>query len=162
MYRKLQFAHSQAQSNRIKVVDVPNTENVVVVIRVNESPHAPHAIQNSTKTYIRTRSITQPYELADMDRIQYMFKRREDAQAKSRQILKRIKERTQRLNCAQGVPSITLIAKPVFPYRPVISLSKLFELAVSLYPAPRRVAGGVCISQNAKQYEEFTDNQSVK
>ena len=143
----------------IKVVDVPNTENVVVVIRVNESPHAPHAIQNSTKTYIRTGSITQPYELADMDRIQYMFKRREDAQVVTRQILNRIEERTQRLNCGQGIPNITVIAKPVFPYRPVISLSEIFELAVSsLYHAPQRVTGGVCcILQNAKQYEEVNE-----
>lgn len=142
----------------IKVVEVPTTENVVVVIRVNESPHAPHAIQNSTKTYIRTGSITQPYELADMDRIQYMFKRREDAQVGTRQIPNRIEERTQQLNSGQGVPSITLIAKPVFPDRPVISLSEIFELAVSLYYAPKRVTGGVYyISQGAKQYEEFNE-----
>ena len=141
----------------IKVVDVPNTENVVVVIRVNESSHAPHAIQNSTKTYIRTGSITQPYELADMDRIQYMFKRREDAQVVTRQILNRIEERTQRFNCGQGVPSITVIAKPVFPYRPVISTSDIYMLHLSLFE-PKRVIGGICsILRNAHQYEEFNE-----
>lgn len=141
----------------IKVVDVPNTENVVVVIRVNESVHAPHAIQNSTKVYIRIGSITQPCELADMDRIQYMFKRREDAQIVTRQILNRMEERTQLLNCAQGVPSITVIAKPVFPYRPVISTSDIYMLHLSLFE-PKRVIGGICsILRNAHQYEEFNE-----
>ena len=71
----------------IKPVDVPNSNNVVVIIRVDESVHAPHAIQNSTRVYIRTGSITQPYELAAMDRLENMFKRREDSQAIIRQIL---------------------------------------------------------------------------
>ena len=44
------------------IVKVPETENVIVIVRVNESPHAPHAIQNSTKVYIRHANITQPYE----------------------------------------------------------------------------------------------------
>ena len=141
----------------IKVVDVPNTENVVVVIRVNESVQAPHAIEGSTKVYIRTGSITKPYKLADMDRLQYMFKRREDAQVVTRQILKRIEERTQLLNCAQGVPSITVIAKPVFPYRPVISTSDIYMLHLSL-SEPKRVIGGICsILRNAHQYEEFNE-----
>lgn len=49
------------------ILDVPNSNNVVVVIRVDESVRVPHAIQNSTRAYIRTGSITQPYELADID-----------------------------------------------------------------------------------------------
>lgn len=44
----------------IKLVDVPNSGNVVVVVRVDESVQAPHAIEGSTKVYIRTGSITQP------------------------------------------------------------------------------------------------------
>ena len=76
----------------IKLVDVPNSNNLVVVVRVDESVQAPHAIQNSTRTYIRTGSITQPYELADMDRISHMLKRREDSQVVARQILTRIEK----------------------------------------------------------------------
>ena len=53
----------------IRLVHVPNSSNVVVVVRVDESIQAPHAIQNSRKIYIRTGSITQPYELSDIDRI---------------------------------------------------------------------------------------------
>ena len=57
------------------LIDVPDSDNVVVVVRVDESIQAPHAIQNSAKVYIRTGSVTQPYELSDIDRIEYMLKR---------------------------------------------------------------------------------------
>ena len=142
----------------VKIVDVPDTENVVVVLRIDESVQAPHAIQNSTKTYIRVGSITQPYKLADMDQIKYMFKRREDAQEVTGQILNRIEERTHRLNCAQGVPSITVIAKPVFPYRPVISTSGIIDALPLFLNYSQRVTGGVCtFLSNGHKYTEFNE-----
>ena len=49
----------------VLLVDVPDSDNVVIVVRVDESIQAPHAIQNSAKVYIRTGSVTQPYELSD-------------------------------------------------------------------------------------------------
>ena len=37
------------------ILDLPtNPNNVVIIIRVDESSQAPHAIQNSTRVYIRT------------------------------------------------------------------------------------------------------------
>ena len=62
---------------------------MVVVVRVDESVQAPHAIEGSTRVYVRTGSITQPYELSDVDRISYMLKRREDSQVVVQQILTR-------------------------------------------------------------------------
>ena len=124
------------------VVDVPNSNNIVVVVRVDQSVQAPHAIQNSTRVYIRTGSVTQPYELADIDRIAYMLKRREDSQIVGSQILKRIEERTERL-CNQDIPNLTVIASPVFPYQPVISTSDIYELGEWQGWPPQRVAGGV-------------------
>ncbi len=112
----------------VVIVDVPNSNNMVVVVRVDESIQAPHAIQNSTKVYIRTGSITQPYKLADMDRIAYMFKRREDAQIVAKQIINRIEERTDVL-CATDNPNLTVIIKPIFPYRPIISTTEIYSFA---------------------------------
>ena len=60
--------------------DGQETDNVVVVVRVDESQQAPHAIQNRTRVYIRTESITPPYELAEIDRIEYLMKRRDESQ----------------------------------------------------------------------------------
>lgn len=124
------------------ICDVPNTGNVVVIIRVNESPQAPHAIQNSTRIYVRTGSITQPYEFADIDRIEYMLKRRERSQEITQQILKRIEERIEssvEINSLDldrnspyldtNLPNLTVTARPVFPYRPIISTGDIFDFA---------------------------------
>ena len=135
------------------ICKVPDTDNVVVVVRVTESPQAPHAIQNSTRVYIRTGSITQPYELAEIDRIEYLLKRREDSQMVTQQICNRTDERIISLFTTDE-PNITVIAHPVFPHRPIISTGDIYEFIKMAGSIPfndceasfgtRRVAGGVC------------------
>ena len=151
----------------IKVVDVPNTGNVVVVVSVDESVQAPHAIQNSTRVYIRTGSVTEPYELADIDRINYMFRRREDSQIISQQILDRIKERISNVDppfktirnqehLFRTFPTFTVIARPVFPYRPLTSAANIYESHQGPLWPPRRVTGGhFCYDE--KEYWELNE-----
>jgi predicted HTH transcriptional regulator len=56
----------------IRVFNISGTGNkVVIVIKVHESIEAPHAIQNSTRVYIRTGNLSNPYDLAEIDRIEY-------------------------------------------------------------------------------------------
>ena len=136
----------------IKLVDVPNTGNVVVIVRVDESVQAPHAIQNSTRVYIRTGSITEPYELSDMDRISHMLKRRENSQLVGEQILQRINQRASR-NMAMNEVTLTVIAQPIFPHRPVISTSDIYGLPNMEPWPPRRVAGGVFCSNQERFLE---------
>ena len=112
--------------------DVPGpTENVVVIVRVNESQQAPHALQSSNHVYIRVGSITQPYKLdyklANIDRIEYLLKRRERPEPIIHQILNRMEDRAQACLEEQDEsnPYLTLICRPVFPYRPIISPSEI-------------------------------------
>ena len=139
----------------IKVVDMPNSSNVVVVVRVDESVQAPHAIECSTKIYIRTGSITQPYKLSDIDRIAHMFKRREDSQVVARQIFSRIETRAKH-NLDLDIPTLTVTAQPIFPYRPVISTSNIYELRYVLPPPIRRVTGGV-FHRSREKYLELNE-----
>ena len=131
------------------IQNVPDTDNVVVIVRVDESPQAPHAIQNSTRVYIRTGSITQPYELSEIDRIEYMLKRREDSQTTARQILDRTEERIKSLFCTNE-PNLTAIARPVFPDRPVIATADIYDFAskngLVWNNYSSRVAGGFFVS----------------
>ena len=128
------------------LIDVPDSDNVVVVVRVDESIQAPHAIQNSTRVYIRAGSITQPYEkpeLAEMNRIEYLLNRRKNTQGVTQQILDRIE---QRINMSGGMdaPSMTVIARPVYPYHPVISPTAIYELYDRTHGSNmKRVTGGV-------------------
>ena len=143
-------------SPEVIICDVPGeTGSVVVVVRVGESPEAPHAIQNSTKVYVREGSVTHPYELADIDRIEYLLKRREEPQRIGRRILDRIEERVTNHCSHLDMPNLELIARPVFPYRPMTSPSKVYEFMDmhTLIPfaegdsnfGRRNVTGGVCI-----------------
>ena len=149
----------------IQLVPVRNSDNLVVVVRVDESVQAPHEIQNLPRVYIRTGSITKPYEQSDMDRIVYMLKRREDSQVLAHQVLDRIEERISNVqpqyktirnvqNLSSNLPMFTVIARPVFPYRPVISVSDTYELML-LRPL-RRVEGGVSHIRPDK-YLEFNE-----
>jgi predicted HTH transcriptional regulator len=51
----------------IKVIRLPfNPERVVVVVDVRESIEAPHAIENTTKVYIRNASTTEPIAFVEI------------------------------------------------------------------------------------------------
>ena len=139
--------------------DVPGvTDRVVIVVRVDESPQAPHALQNSNRVYVRVSSITQPYEFADagIDRIEYLLKRREEPQRISRRILDRIEERVRVNSYSSQLerPNLAIFARPVFPYRPIIAPPEIYEYMV-LHPSipstarnidlsTKRVTGGAC------------------
>lgn len=144
-----------AVTPEVIIIDVPGEKgNVVVVVRVEESEQAPHAIQNARRVYVREGSVTQPHELADIGRIEYLLKRREEPQRTTRQILARIEERVKNHCSHLESPNLELIARPVFPYRPLISPSEIHEFMVlePLIPTTdrninlntRRVIGGAC------------------
>ena len=146
-----------AVTPEVIIREVPGQmDRVVVVVRVNESQQAPHAIQNSTRVYIREGSITQPYELADIGRIEYLLKRREEPQRISRKILDRIEERVRVNSYGSQLqrPNLAIFAPPVFPYRPIIAPPEIHEFMVSNLSIPstarnidlstKRVTGGAC------------------
>ena len=137
------------------------SDNVVIIVRVDESVSAPHAIQNSTRVYIRVGSVTQPYkkpELAEIDRIEYLFKRRQDTQIVAQQILDRIENRSSLIYTLNN-PTMKLIARPVLAYRPVISPSAIYGL-YRTYDYMKRVPGGVCRFTEPSRYNnhELSDN----
>ena len=155
----------------IKVVDVPDSNNVVIIVRVDESLQAPHAIEDVTRVYIRVGSITQPYEykLANMDNIAYMLKRREDSQIVARQILKRIEEKISVIepdsltidnhaHIYENLPKITVIAQPTFPYRPMISVSDIYGLCRERLSPLRRVAGGAAYVRQRYEGSRYVDD----
>lgn len=134
----------------VKIVDVPGPDNnVVIVVRVDASMQAPHAISKSTQVYIRVASVTQPYKkivLADLNMIEYLLNRRKDTEGVAQQILDRIEYRTKQF-CDMDALNLTVIARPVFAYRPVISPTTIYDL-YERWAGIKRVAGGVsCLSE---------------
>ncbi len=96
-------------------------DKVVVVVKMEESTEAPHAIENSTRAYLRVANVSQPYELADMDRLEYLFKRRQSAESKRESLIE-----TAREHCTLvGSPRIQVVICPTFPYQPIKSLDDI-------------------------------------
>ena len=132
----------------VKIVGMPNSDNVLVVVHVDESVQVPHTIINKTEVYIRSGNISHPHKLADIDRIEYMFKRRTDSQVVATQILDGIEERASyllnRRKFSTNKQLLTVSIQPTFPYRPIISPSTIYGLHYSQNNPPRRIDGGVC------------------
>jgi predicted HTH transcriptional regulator len=53
-------------------------DHAFLVIEVDESAQAPHAIENSKKVYVRTGNAANPYDLADVDLVFDLAKRRKE------------------------------------------------------------------------------------
>ncbi|MDE0316631.1 MAG: ATP-binding protein [Candidatus Poribacteria bacterium] len=145
--------------SEVIILEVPSTANIVVVVRVDESVQAPHAIQNSTKVYIRVASVSQPYEkpqLAELDYIEYLLNRSQETQKIASYIIDQLEKRTQQF-LHQPVPKMTVIARPVFPYRSVISLASIYKLYKA--DSPKRVMGGVSCFSGTGSNENLEINE---
>lgn len=123
----------------VKVIDIPSTTKVVVVVKVSESDLAPHSIQNSTRTYIRQDVITQLIADADQERIEHLFKRRKRSEMFRDELIGKMHDHCKvDLNQAENekMPLIQIIISPLYPYKPIISKDQLYDFARS-YSTPR-------------------------
>jgi hypothetical protein len=101
----------------IKIIPVQSIPgNIVVVVETLESAEAPHAIENSTKVYIRTNSTSQIIQLSDIDRIEYLLNRRRQPEQKREEMLADMEKRL-----LVAPPFIQITIAPRYPYRPILS-----------------------------------------
>ena len=117
----------------VKVIDLPaDPSKVVVVIKISESDLAPHAIQNSTKIPIRQENITQIIVDADIDRIEFLLKRREDSKKFREELFGKMLDHCQKdLKQAEDkkMPLIQIGISPLYPYKPIIAKDRLYKFA---------------------------------
>jgi len=131
----------------IKIIDIPGDEgHVVVVVQILESVEAPHAIENSTKVYIRTNTTTEIIQMAEIDRIEYLLKRRQQPEQMREEMIEDMRGRSR-----IGPPSIRIVVSPRYPWRSILGedvlLTRLKELShpgtyVNLRQCIRLVRGG--------------------
>jgi hypothetical protein len=67
--------------------------HVFVVVEVDESAQTPHAIENSKKVYVRTGNASNPYDLADVDLILELVRRRQEPFERRQKLIDRAKAR---------------------------------------------------------------------
>jgi hypothetical protein len=85
----------------------------VAVVMVHESPQAPHAIQNSTRVYVRTGQHSTPEDLADLPRLERLIRRRSEREAQRDSAIEDAQGRTMSL-----FPTYTWSALAVSPLYP--------------------------------------------
>lgn len=155
----------------VKVIDVPDkSDRIVVVVKVHESVEAPHAVCDSTRVYIRTGSLSHPYKLAEINRIEYMLKRRQKPEERKQRIMSAAENRyTLHLKAQQqstGWPTLQLTVSVAFPYQPVISLEQLDQFVGNIPPGNpvrflhdyvKRVHEGICYSLPCGYHFEYLE-----
>ena len=120
---------------------------VVVVVRVDESPDAPHAVKGRY-IYERTGSQNKPYDLAHLDRIQHLLRRRDRIEEQRRDLVAReLKRAAHQLadialelgeeagmkssevvpNGPRGLPLRWASVIPVFPWRELCPTTVCYE-----------------------------------
>ncbi len=152
----------------VKIIDVPDSNNVVVIVRVHASSDAPYVMRNTKGIIIRTRSVTPPsaisaHEVPDLAIVECLLKQkyteklRKRSQQVNRQFRRRFEEKVEHLKFSEDCPHIIVTVGPLYPYCPVISPMDIYNLYKRKYYT-RRVAEGVCfIPEQPHKYTELNE-----
>jgi hypothetical protein len=141
----------------IKSAPLPSDPSRLVwVVKVPESIDAPHAIENSTRVYIRVNNVTELIQLADIDRIEFLLSRRRDPEQRRDRMIEAATKRS-------GVkpPCIRIIVGPTYPDRPRLTedmLVRQLELPGMRRWRWRRIQQGFISTATSSMTEGFEVN----
>ena len=100
---------------------------VFLVVEVEPSPEAPHAIENSRKVYVRTGSASKPYDLADIDLIERLIKRRENVLRRRRDFESQANTLVQRFERQPAYPKVRVTVGPLYPHTEIADRETVFR-----------------------------------
>lgn len=124
--------------------DVPN--QVFLVIEVDESAEAPHAIENSRKVYVRTGNAANPYDLAEVDLIIDLLARRRQPLERRDRVLGLAEARSHQA-VSRAVPYLQVSVCPQFPRTALSSSEEAWEFLLQTTLA----AGGIVPANSMKR-----------
>jgi hypothetical protein len=116
--------------------EVPVFQNLVpsrvsgkafLVVQVNESPKAPHAIENSTQVYVRTGDSANPTSLADMALVERLLMRRRDVLGRWNQFYEESGHLTEKMGLRGDAPLLELRIGPRYPTEVLFPREGIFE-----------------------------------
>jgi len=107
--------------------DVPG--NVFLVLEVDESSESPHAIENSKRVYVRTGSAANPYDLADVNLIIDLVKRRREPLERRDRLLKSADRRSRQVVPIEHIdrPFALISISPTFPRNPLCTSQQAWD-----------------------------------
>lgn len=110
-----------------------------LVVQVDESARAPHAIENSTRVYRRTGDSANLTTLADLTMIERLLERRKQVSVRWDEFFAASWVLAERVGIAGRVPTLELRAGPQYPVDVLISREQVFRFLVE--DLPRRDVG---------------------
>jgi hypothetical protein len=111
---------------RVHIIQSDAAGRVFVVVEVDESWEAPHAIENSRRVYVRTGSAANPYDLAEVDLIMELVRRRSEPRALRERMLQAAGERANMV-VASGRAHVEASIAPLYPRRPLCTRDVTWE-----------------------------------
>ncbi len=115
---------------RTEVVQSDVANQVFLVIEVDESAEAPHAIENSTKVYVRTGNASNPYDLAKVELIIDLLARRREPLERRDRMLKLAEQRSHQTVPRGATPYIQVSVCPQFPRTALASSDEAWDFLV--------------------------------
>jgi hypothetical protein len=111
---------------RIDVVPTEVPDRAFLIVEVQESLEAPHAIENSRKVYVRTGNSANPYDLAEVDHIIDLMKRRREPEERRLRLLISAEDRShQSIQPNRPISKISIL--PNFPRKPLCTSQQAWE-----------------------------------
>lgn len=125
-----------------RLLDNPKLPNHhLCVIRVPESPEAPHASQGGTQVHVRTGDQNKPINLAKLDQLEYLLSRRQKSETERDKAIDRAMDRAKFLlpSVRAKIPIAWASVIPLYPWRDLMT------------PVICRTIGGLLLSDGRMQ-----------
>ena len=148
---------------RSTVVPGDVQDRAFLVVEIDESWEAPHAIENSKKVYVRTGDASNPHELADVNLVIELVRRREGPLRLHQSLLAQARSHAS-IHVADGTCYAEISIGPAHPRRALCTLDQTWEFLYQnryrggrFYPADtlRRVENGAA-AFHRNEYGEVT------
>lgn len=146
------------------VIESDAAGQVFLVIEVDESWEAPHAIENSKKVYVRTGNAANPYDLAEVDLVIELVRRRSEPLALRERMLDRARQRARQVIGERDVHAEVSIG-PLYPRRALCTRDAIWDFlsgqryrGAHFFPFEtlRRVEDGAASFHRNEQYGELS------
>ncbi len=151
---------------RVHIIPSDVAGRSFAVIEVDESWEAPHAIENSKKVYVRTGNAAVPYELAEVDLIIELVRRRSEPAAKRQGLLATARKRASDVLIADPrTPYAEISVSPQYPRHALCTREECWNFVTNspyrggrYFPLAtvRRVEDGVASYNRAQEYGQVS------
>jgi schlafen family protein len=133
----------------------------LMVVRIDGSPEAPHAIDNGRRVlvYEREGSVNRPHSLAHIDRIKYLLDRRSKYEQTREAYVRSAIDRGKRYLDARAIAARWASIIPVFPWRQLCNPELCYQIhsGIQRSPAQRAPEGSFAVVESvARRVESIT------